>query len=297
MTEVKLNIGQSNFVNNAFDWYHQANRYAVLEAPAGYGKSFSLKYLLDKLGKRAKPLILAETNEAVNVLRNFLDNKYTTATVCSAFNLIIDTSSETPSLVQHSEPDLSMYNLLVIDEASQLSIERLDLIVAMADKHNLHVLFIGHRSQLPPVDINLPRFDKCLSPVFLQDSFRKFALTEPVRNSGSIWEFCNVLEERIYKIGASPFKFNVEKNFIENYVTGLPERKKLLSGETTILCYTNKQCLYHNERVREGIFGKELAQAELFVQKDRVIFREPAIGFKYPLVTNTNYLNSILGKG
>jgi exodeoxyribonuclease-5 len=275
---LKFTKSQADVLTKLPIWFRGSNPFAVLEAPAGFGKTYLLKHFLDQMGRRCKPLLMVEYNEAVNVLKALLGEKYTAKTVCSAFNLVM-TSDEygIKSLTCHQEPDFKDINLFIIDEASILSKDRLALIMETAIEKDIKVLFVGHRSQLPPVE-DVDDL-KCISPVFLEDSFDKFILKEPVRNSGEIWEFCNEAEKLIYKMGLLPNKFVNNFNYLKKYVNTVEGAASFFSGNAIALAYTNKRVHELNSIIRVGIFGA-LANENEILENERLIFRQPVRVFK-----------------
>jgi hypothetical protein len=279
---------QEKFLTDAPRWYHGSNNFAVLHGAAGYGKTTILKAFLAKMGRRVKPLILAETNEAVQVLKTTLGDSYEIKTVCSALNLVVDNSEDSVDLIQHTPPDLSKYTLIIVDEASQVSKERLDYLMGLG----IYILFVGHKSQLPPITKFLTKYDKCISPVFTEDKFAQFALTEPVRNTSEIWEFCNRLEELIYGIGFPPSTFNVKGNFLRQYLENMHGVEGFQEGKTLAIAYTNNRVAELNNIIREGIYGQFAEEA--YLVGDRVIFRKPSIGFRHSILVNSNTIGELV---
>lgn len=278
---------QARFLVDGARWYHGSNSFAVLHGAAGMGKTFILKQFLQNMGRRITPLILAETNEAVQVLKTTLGDKYDIKTVCSALNLVVDNSDDSEDLVQHSPPDLSKYTLIVVDEASQLGTERLEYLTGLG----IYILFVGHKSQLPPVTKFLDKYDKCISPVFQQERFVQFSLTEPVRNTSEVWEFCNKLEELIYRIGFPPSDFKVKSNFLSQYLENTVGVEAFQEGNTVAIAYTNARVAELNNRIREGIYG--VHAEEQYIAGDRVIFRKPTIGFKHSVLPNVRDITQL----
>jgi hypothetical protein len=262
-------------------WFSSANPIALLAAPAGYGKTFIVKGFLDRMGRRCKPLILAETNEAVNVLRNSVGSKYTTKTVCSAFNLILTNIEGEKQVVQHVTPDFSKINLIIIDEVSMLSRGRLKLIIDTCFEHSISLLLIGHSSQLPPIE-ERNGGNGCNSPAFI-DSFymdnsydvpTKFYLSEPVRNTTNIFNFCNVVESLLHKRGVLPSDFIVSSSFLASYLLDQHGVVSFREGKTVCLAYSNKKVYELNTIVRKALFGT-VSEEQLFIVGDRLICRQP----------------------
>jgi exodeoxyribonuclease-5 len=291
---MKYTKSQAEVLDKLPIWFRGDNPFAILEAPGGYGKSFLLKHFLDKMGRRVKPLVMAEYSEAVNVLKEFLGEKYTAKTVCSAFNLVLSADElGIKSLKCHQEPDFEGYNLFIIDEASILSTSRLKLIMQTAIASGIMVLFVGHRSQLPPIEDSDNKL--CVSPVFLEESFVKFKLTEPVRHTGELWEFCNESEKLIYKMGMLPNKFVNSFSYLNRFVNSVDGAASFFAGRSIALAYTNERVKELNLLIRKGIFGKEAEDNEVLLN-ERLIARQPIRVFKDKLTGFEKSFEFILTK-
>jgi hypothetical protein len=295
---MQLTPSQADVLAALPKWFNSDNPIAILEARAGYGKTHLVRHFLDKMGRRCKPLLLAETNEAVNVLRHSAGSKYNVKTVCSAFNLVVGNVEGVKQLVQRSSPDFTDVNLLVIDEASMLPKRRLQLILDTCVSMGISVLLIGHSSQLPPVE---ERNDGggCKSPAFVDEVYTsigyavpvKFYLTEPVRNTTEISIFCNEVEGLLTKRGVVSSQFTKPATFFPDYLKRHAE--SFSTGKTVALAYTNKRVAELNTVIRKGVY-KEQAEEELFIKGDRLIFRQPSRCFHKPLNDMLRSMESIL---
>lgn len=126
----------------------------ILEGPAGTGKTFSMRQLVNQY--RGRALFTAPTNKAVRVLREALaddDYRPECKTIYSALGLQMLATGEVKELSKSDEKvDLSMYRLVVVDEASMVSTQLMQYIEqAAADHPTLHWIFMGDPYQLPPV--------------------------------------------------------------------------------------------------------------------------------------------------
>lgn len=297
---MQLTPSQEHLLLSLPAWWRSKQQVGILEGAAGFGKTFMVKQFLQLMGKRVKPLILAETNEAVNVLRQGLGSNYLTKTVCSAFNLSVGNIDGVKQLVQYNEPDFKEVNLIIVDECSMLGKERLVMVLRTAASLGIKVLLIGHSSQLPPVE---SRNDEhgCLSPAFDFSFYedynlelpQQFYLHEPVRNTTAIFEFCTEVENLLRKRGVIPYKFVVGSSFLTNYLKEQAGISSFLQGKTVALAYSNKRVAEINQTVRFGIFGK-LASEEHFVVTDRIIFRQPTFCFWVKLKEGVRNVEEVL---
>ena len=288
--EESLTKSQVVALDNLINWYHGNRSFAILHGAAGYGKTYLLNIFLAKLGNTVKPLLLADTNEATNVLRQITNGGYQATTICSALGLALSAEGAKQVLVKRTEPDLSDYNLIIVDECSMLDTDKLKYL----EDTGKYVLYSGHVSQLPPVIENLSVDDNCISPVFEQD-YPLFNLTDPVRNTGEIFEFCQEAEKLIYKRGVLPYKFKESKEYVRKYLHD--NRDLVFNNETVFLAYSNKRVEQLNHSARLAIFKKKSADLELFYPEDKVIFRSPTLVFNMPVKLGTTKLEQIVRKG
>ena len=304
---IKLTPSQQRFVASFPTWFTSSNTIAILEGDGGCGKTTVLKLALEAqpLNRfKQKALILAETNEAVNVLRSKLGMEYEhIKTVCSAFNLVHGVDHEgNDGLKQHKEPEFEGITLLVIDEASMLASSRLKMILTLCRELGIYVLLIGDRDQLPPVEGNLAEFDQCISPAFLEQWYLDngfsipvtYNLTEPCRNTSDIYEFCTGVKKllRPKAFGLVPDKYQRGFNFLKQYLTSAEGNEAFLTGKAVILAHTNKRVAELNSLVRTELFGK--ASQDTWLVGDRIIFRQPTKCFDRPVTDGNNYFESLL---
>lgn len=281
---------QQVILGQLINWYNGNKTFGVLHGIAGSGKTFVVQHLFGQLGSSVRPLLLAETNEAVNVLNRSTDYKFDCKTVCSALGLTLKQDEGKLVLVQYSIPDLSKYNLLLIDEASMLDDMKLNII----NELGIRTLYVGHSSQLPPVDTSLTSTDKCISPVFNQN-YNTFNLLEAVRNTGELAEFCNEAESLIYQRGILSNKYIVNKQFLADYLANKSLLNNFVTGTAILLAWTNKTVESYNQQIRIALYGNIAIQND-FIVGDRIIFRSPVSAFKFPLRNTDKSIEVILSE-
>lgn len=277
---MELTQSQSKALVNLNNWYNGSSYTpAILQGAAGFGKTYLITSFLQNLGNRVKPLLLAETNEAVNVLCNITGNLYPTSTICKALGLQLGFQQHKQLLIKRSDPDLSEYNLLIVDEASQVDVERLSY---LQDTGKM-ILYIGHKSQLPPVNTELKSHDDCISPVFTRN-YPTFSLTDPVRNTGSIFKFCQEAERLIYERGLLNSSFKVQNNFVDAYLN--VNKEAIFTSSTIFLAYTNNRVGELNKLARYSVYGEE-AKTYDYLIGDKLILRSPTYCFAHKLTNGT----------
>lgn len=304
---IKLTPSQNTFVRTFPRWFTGDNPLLILQGDGGKGKTFVLKIALDTISTLKKSsVILAETNEATNVLRNALGANYPNIkTICAAFNLVVGVDDEgNKGQVQHREPEFEDITLLVLDEASMIAGHRLKMMLDICFAKGIYVLLVGDEDQLPPVEGSIADNDPCVSPAFLDDwyvnnSFRppvRCNLLEPCRNTSDIYEFCSQVKKLLKPkaFGLIPAKYLKPSSFLKSYLQTPEGNLAFLNGEAVILAYTNKRVAELNLLVRKELFGKD--SEEPWLVGDRLIFRQPSKCFARPVLDNNNYLNSLVSQ-
>jgi len=255
----------------------------VVSAAAGCGKTFLVKYFTKQLQK-ACPLFTATTNEAARQLE--LSGLKNVRTTHSALGLIPYTGQEAAKFIQGQLPEcIAESNLLVIDEASmagKAKDEAADnLIVNYVFRLGMRTLWLGDEYQLPPVEAN-----NGISPIFEQ-GLLTVQLHKVVRNKGAILEFCTLLR----KVIDSPVKklprvpSEIRSITTPNFYRGMdnPEfLEKVLSGELRIINWRNSVADTINAKIRQGIFGKQLAETEAYLPTDQILFTKPLMVGTFP---------------
>jgi hypothetical protein len=152
---------------------------------AGTGKTTTLTTLVSqftKLKMYKRIALVAPTNKAVMVMKNkflpFLieltDN--TTISKSLSFDIIIEElktrgifidfitihkllqiktdfdSNGNVVFIPHDKPDIKMFDLIIIDECSMISIPMIDQLLFEIRRNNIKVIFSGDPAQLPPIN-------------------------------------------------------------------------------------------------------------------------------------------------
>ena len=259
------------------NWWDSDKRFAILEGCAGTGKTTIVKDLVAEL-KNCDPLFTSPTNEACRQLELVLPVGSLIRTTYSALGFHFKTDEEEAKLAQRAEtPIINDINLLIVDECSMVGQELLDAILEVGKK----TLFIGHRSQLPEVVVNLKSDDDCESVVFKQ-SYPIYTLTTPERNKGELFEFISKLENCIYKKPRIVGKqYDISLQALMDYMDSTEGRHDFLYERSKYICWTNREADVMNNYIRKCIFNTALP--EPFYPKDKIIMTSPCV-FVEPLV-------------
>lgn len=195
--KVTFNEQQTKAVQLVNDWLDDRfsnNLFFTLRGFAGTGKSTIVKYILDQ-HPHVSTVISAPTHQAVRVISNMTGRDC--ATIQGICGLRPQTNLAKFSLKnmhfsQQAEPKIKNYQLIVIDESSQLGKDISNLIMKLALEYQVKILFIGDPAQLPPVN-------EKESQVFTDSRIKSTELTKVERqeNGNPILPICDYIRNNL----------------------------------------------------------------------------------------------------
>lgn len=179
-----LNEDQAGAVGAMVRFIDQRKKdFFVLAGPAGTGKTFCIKDLINRL--RGRMVFTAPTNKATKVLRESVttdDYKPECRTIYSLLGLRLEANGEIKELAAPEDPlDLSRFLAVVVDEASMINANLMSHIREAAETQNIQFIFMGDPAQLPPVG-------EAASPIWkLQErDADKYELSKVMRHDNQI---------------------------------------------------------------------------------------------------------------
>lgn len=273
MSNIVHNPGQKKAIAFLSAWWTSTLPFAILHGAAGTGKTTIIKDIVSIL-YNAVPLYTAPTNEACRQLKLALPEGSLVLTTYSALGYAMDTSSESKKFVKMVDAEaVKQVNLIIVDESSMIPKVLLDDLISLG-KQGKKILFVGHRSQLPPVDTALTALRDAESPVFEQD-WPLVSLTKSERSSGELLTYINYLEtliearHKIYK----KERWKKSKDDLYEYFHTKEGRREFKEDRAKVICFTNKEVDAWNKLIRESLHrGKDL---DRFLPNDRILLTEP----------------------
>lgn len=244
---MELTEGQKKGLEIACQRYRNNEPYTVIAGFAGSGKSTLVQFIIKELKlKESQVVFVAYTGKAVLVLKE-KGNK----NAMTAHKLLYHSEELEDGTYLHT-PKTKLdhkYNLIVVDEASMLPQEMINLLLS----HHVYTIFLGDPEQLPPISGEQTILDK--PHVFLNEIVRQ-ALDNPIiklsmeiRNGNKLHYTTSDKRCRI-----------------------LPRSKvpdQMLIGADQILCGKNKTRNELNYYMRKLIFGDKYNDDP--VEGDKVI--------------------------
>lgn len=256
----------------------------VLTGAAGTGKTTLLKYFLAQNKKNLSPIITAPTNPATKVLEQSMGGYggFPVKTTQAAFTMVMNLRGEYRTMNVVDNQAMDDYDTLIVDECSIVNSHLFRVVTNFSG----NLIFSGHISQLPAVEDD--GVEREVGVVFEHEEYQLIRLREAWRNAGELAEYCQSLEDRIYKpapISGKYMKFARQlPKLLEEQAEGLAD------GSCQLLAYTNERVREMNEEVRKILFS---GTKELILPNDRMMVPDYAHKFGASLGRKSNTLTGL----
>lgn len=244
-----------------------------LWASAGFGKSYSMKHMIDEVVLKDSnyiPVICSMTHSAVEVLSEFVGRDVSTLHSTMGWIPYVDKESgeeglSTPRMRdRNAGPRLMNNHLLIVDEAGLMGHDELRLLLEELSLTGARVLFVGDHKQCYPV---IKEGQELCIPAY-NYSEAKFELTEPKRTTEGDMIYKLALAYRASVDGADQPKLqtalNPDKKTGVRVVDDLEDiavpafKAGIRDGDVRkikCLTFTNKRALTLNRKIRKRVMG------------------------------------------
>ncbi len=233
----------------------------LLKGYAGSGKSFLISKFIDQITNihKHRIIVCAPTHKACKVIREKLlqmpDIKVITVHKLLGMKKDIDENGRI-TFKSDGKYNVRDYDLIIIDECSMVNIY---MYCKINEKfNNTKIIYVGDSEQLPPINQDL-------SPTFSIEEENSFELLNVMRYNNDILELNTYIRQNINekKINVKGFLNNLNAPnilYTENPVdfNNLIKNAFMKEKDTKVLCWTNKQVDKYNDKIRRGIFGRDL---------------------------------------
>lgn len=297
--KLEFNTEQKIAIEKTIDFIKNGNpdEFFVIEGKAGTGKTTIVKEIIDNLDTKSI-VIAALSHKAKSVLNEKLNGEISSYSIAGLLGMTLDMETgifKNSKENVFAEYPIENYKVIIIDEASMVNEEALDLIMEMKDP-NAKVIFIGDIGQLPPIRTNKNPYYEGKndlfgkkSPVF--NSKNKTTLVERVRQgelspilpfADYYWENSQkntplqnpVVEERksIISESGNLIFVNSFENISKKVVNLFLEAKKDFNPNyIKFVTYRNSKKEEINNFIHSALFGKnsnEFNEGELIIFND-----------------------------
>lgn len=269
MTIDDLTEDQKKAFENIKTWVNdfgiESETYYTLSGKAGSGKTVLVNFIIQYFKNELKLDVVATatTNKAVKVLKEKIHNFYNFKTIHSLLNIkpVRQGSKEVFKPVDWNKSDITQYDVVIIDEASMISEELLEIIKAQTSTSEMKVLFVGDSAQLQPINEDT---SKC----FAYDGSQ---LNEIVRYGDII---ANVAD-KVRNVNLDNVSFNdilhpptIRNINVQEALEEFQAFKEDLNN-IRLLCWTNARVHYWNKVLRTAHYGYEPKKP--FIKGDTVL--------------------------
>lgn len=255
--------------------------HAVIEGPAGTGKSTVMSALVLEAGFRdLEVAIAAPTHKAAKVLGRMLAKLESEVsgtlpepvTIHSLLKLVPVRArpGQPEGLRQKGTPELRGLDLLIVDECSMIGKELYSYIVEAASEAGIALLFTGDSCQLQPVN------EYRLSPAF--NVAHRYVLTEVLRHDGAVLKLATRARKLkcpqvlAAKDGSSEVStYSSADEMREGWLTMVKQahlRQVPAEQAPVMLCWTNHDRRQFNKEARQHIYGVDVPD---FMQGDQIV--------------------------
>ncbi len=244
------------------------NKPFVLSGFAGSGKTFlSIEFLKRVELNKLCWTVAAPTHKAVGVLRRYLDlahlrSTWYPSTIHRLLRLKIKRKGDLEICEQTKETTncLEGLHLILIDEASMINSNLLDITLKCAFPFKTKLVFVGDTAQLPPIG-------EPISPVFSLQRAVNFKLRNVVRHQGPVLKLASCIREEKLPCEQPPCMPDIKTNesvvgFLKGDIWLEKAKSSLCNASQTddpdsarILCYTNRTLENLVPHVRRAIHG------------------------------------------
>lgn len=272
LSKTDLNEDQLNALAFIKDFVNDPERrQMVLYGAAGTGKTSLINVLLDEfdaMGKdRPEYTCTAPTNKAVEVIAKRTGRGFD-STIYSLLGLVLqDFDDGKPKLKRENDGHLAEYEVVIVDEASMVSMMLLNEIQKQLHVFtSVKIIYVGDKCQIPPVDdANQGVLESVIFQLPLQ-----FGLTKVMRTAednpilGVVTAMRTNMqtpvdlfkhETSVATDGTGIFFYELKNPFMDLMMTYFTSEKyKLDSNYALAVAYTNEAVDAINKHVRAAIY-------------------------------------------
>lgn len=262
-----LNKDQEQALSKLRKWWLSPEQYMVLNAPAGYGKTYLVDSFINSI-EAADVLLLAPTHEALAQLKEKVKGSYPSMTLHAALGIRPTYKEGTIEFKEGlPHPIWGEVNLAIVDESSMIDRNLINKLYGLGKK----ILFVGHDAQLPPVTQGKSILTEAISPIF-DEGHPTITLTIPMRNSGELHSYLQRLEV-FAKDKERDIKgiFDISKKVMTDYLESPEGKEDFMNGKATIIGWQNSTIRTTNSKIRKSIFNTE----EKYVPGDKILLTSP----------------------
>lgn len=252
----------------------------TIRGPAGVGKSFITKYLIDSCEEKNGIFLATPTHQAKIVLAKM--SGLGVSTLHSLLKIHPQTYEEVRTFEQAGDPELQDCRILFVDEASMVDDDLFEILMTSIHPH-CRVIAIGDKEQIQPVKHE----PGVLSPFFSDQRFLQVEMETILRQAADnpIIQVATAIRQggslhHLTKEGKGVFKLPDLRTYFKLFFAKVKQPEDLL--QYRMLSFTNDVVDKCNSAIREEIYKTEepYFPGEFLVLQNPVVIKEKFKGIE-----------------
>ena len=244
---------------------------------AGVGKTFCMREVVARCSKSlVKFAFTAPTNKAAKELRKVTGSA---TTIYSLLGLRIDKTGELKQVVAgKSSIDLSDYDAILIDEASMINVNLMNILSEKAAIYKVKIIFMGDKAQLPPVKESISPVWKLpvgasLEKVMRHDNQILTLVTEVREVMNSLTPSIRIKSnndgnEGVWKLSKREFWDSIYDSAVKGEFAD--------GAAAKVVAWRNVKVAEYNALIRFGIYGAAAVPGH-FLPGERIVAASPCM--------------------
>jgi len=259
-----LNVDQANFYNYVIN-NQDSNGIILLNAPAGTGKSYTIKQVIKKLYRYH---VLAPTNKACSILSNDIRGVMTIHKFLNSRHNVDDNGFIS---FKFNENLNYRNNVIIVDECSMINNDMFNIFLKLSEKNM--IIFVGDDLQLPPINNDCDDSKKynisTKSMCFTCENERTFNFTKNMRSR--LLASTLMLENARKSCYSETMPTKLNSLPIDNIISIFKENLET-DKSVVILSYTNASVNNYNNIIRSSIFNESIENLQKYYIGEKLIF-------------------------
>lgn len=260
--------------------FKQSRGHMTIRGPAGVGKTYITKYLIDSCEDKNGIFLATPTHQAKIVLSKMTNMGV--STLHSLLKIHPQTYEEVRTFEQSEDPELQECRILFVDEASMVDDDLFEILMKSIPPH-CRIIAIGDKEQLQPVKHS----PGVLSPFFSDDRFTQVEMSTILRQAADnpIIQVATGIRQggslyHLVKEGKGVFELNSAPMMFKVFFNKVKKPDDLL--DYRFLAFTNDTVNKSNKVIRDEIYKTEkpYTEGEYLVMQAPVVIKEKFKGFE-----------------
>lgn len=251
--------------------FKSSNGHMTISGPAGVGKSFITKYLIDSCEEKNGIMLATPTHQAKIVLKNMTN--LDVSTLHSLLKIHPQTYEEVRTFEQNGDPELETCRILFIDEASMVDNALFEILMKSIPKF-CRIIAIGDSYQLQPVNHEPGE----LSPFFIDKRFKQISMETILRQASDnpIIQVATGIRQggelySLTKEGKGVYQISSLKTYFKLFFNKVRKPDDLL--DYRMLSYTNEIVDKCGNAIRSEIYKT----CEPFIEGEYLVMQSPVV--------------------